>query len=174
MGGGGLTDSYDYAAASNRLLRNTLWIGVAGTVGLAAFAGWRNGLGFAAGAAVAWHSVYSFRRLLESVTPGPQASREAAKGVAEERNDVQRAADSAGTASAQTVSSAAEEPAPGIEYPREATARHHIFRYVFLGLGVYAILGYLDPHPFALLGGFLAAAAAVVLEFFYQILYART
>jgi hypothetical protein len=124
-------DSYDYAAACDRLVRNTLLLGGLGCVLALVVWEWRSAIGVGMMTGIAWYSVRWFRKLLESIKPDAEA-----------------------TDTKET--------------------RFFVFRYVFLGLGIYGILTFLGPQPYALLGGILIAPAAVVLELFYQILYART
>ncbi len=65
-----------YSGALGRIRRFMLGLGASGTVGVWAWYGWRMGLGFLAGAIVAWANFLWLERIVEAL--GRRATKEAA------------------------------------------------------------------------------------------------
>lgn len=58
--------------------------------------------------------------------------------------------------------------------PGKRLALIFAFRYLILGAGAYVIVKYFGVNLAAVVVGFLMAAAAVILEILYELIYART
>ncbi len=63
---------------------------------------------------------------------------------------------------------------PGEPPRRKRLAFWLVFRYLLFGLGAYVIVRFFKVNLLAALAGLLVAAAAVLVEILYELIYART
>jgi hypothetical protein len=138
----------DYQGAQRRVERLILILGVCGIAIAGVRWGLRAGLGFAAGAGLAWinyrwlkHGVKAILPAPEAV-PAPQTEKEAGASM-----------------------SAAGTP----KVPVAAFAKF-FGRYILLGVALYVILAYSLVPAAAFLAGLFVGVAAVLAEFSYELL----
>ncbi len=140
-----------YSGALERIRRFMLGLGAAGTAAVWAVYGWPMGLGFLAGAAVAWANFYWLEQ-----------------GVKALSERVTRADVEAGVSAPQGMKELESTPARR-RITGAGIAARFLVRYALIALGAYVIFKSSPASLYGFLGGLFLAVGAILCEAGYEV-----
>ena len=149
-----------FSGALERIRRFMLGLGAAGTVAVWAVYGWRLGLGFLAGAIVAWANFFWLEQGVEALSERVAGASEPVAPVA--NTDGESQADI-------PMGEESESPGPRRRITGAGIAARFLVRYALIALGAYVIFKSSPASLYGFLGGMFLAVGALLCEAGYEV-----